>query len=279
MLVVSTFRGLRDTRPVRNEWDADRLHDIVRNPGRGAKDSVGLWSPALYPPGTTRAARNVEAVSALVLDFDGGAPWDTGLDPWRGWCHAAHTSHSHAPALHPYDVGRHCYRVILPLEEPIPVAQFASLWAWAFARSPGADPACKDASRLYYLPVTGDTILRYWYEFVGGPILDWRAIDLPVIELPPKRVAPRIALDNVSPAQRRRAEWGMLERDSEAREAWVVAHGGAVVERPSGRVGHRLTCPGCGRDSLCLVIDYRAKRRAWCEHENSCGYDGYPWRQ
>lgn len=290
MLDVSVFSGLRDTSPKRQTWTADDLYQWAREPRRGAKDSAPLWSPALYPPGATRAARHVAEVTALVLDFDGGAPWHhehigmepeaapCGLDPWRRYAHVAHTSHSHAPALHELDVWRHCYRVVVPLEVPIPARDFMRLWRWAYALSPGADPQCKDSSRVYFQPVTGDSILRYWYEVVGGEILDWRTLDLPAEPEPVRRQAPTIVTTHLSPTQLQRIEWYRLEHDSAARERWVLDHGGEVVDRPSGRVGHKMTCPKCGQPGLVLVIDYDRKRRAWCEHENSCGFDDYPWR-
>jgi hypothetical protein len=37
------------------------------------KDQRALWSPVIYKPGTTRANRNVEAVTCLVVDMDGEA--------------------------------------------------------------------------------------------------------------------------------------------------------------------------------------------------------------
>ena len=37
------------------------------------KDRRALWSPVIYKPDTTRANRNVEAVTCLVIDMDGEA--------------------------------------------------------------------------------------------------------------------------------------------------------------------------------------------------------------
>lgn len=281
MLDVSVFPGLRSTIPERQSWPLSRLRSWVRDPMRGSKVSAPLWSPALYPPGATRGSAQVEAVSALVLDYDGGATWDQGLAPWRAYAHCAHTSYSHAPRGREYDVWKHCYRVVVPLEVPIPAALHPRLWQWASDLSPGLDPACKDAARLYYQPVhdQGAGVLAYWYELVGGPVLDWRTLDLPEVAPRVTRSAPLIDLTGLPPSVVDRVRWTHLEHDAEARAQWVAGQGGQIVERGGARIGIRIRCPRCGQPDLCVWIDYTDKKTAWCNHANSCGYFGRPWKE
>lgn len=279
-LQVSVFSGLFDKDPKQHGWEASFVAEWLRHPLRGAKDSAPLWSPCVYMEGKTRGSANVQDVTALVLDFDGTTTWEAGVGPWRGWCHFAHTSHSHSHGQGS-DLVRHCFRVVVPLEEPIPMAEFPRLWAWAFERSPEADPQCKDAARMYYQPCHAKeaSILHYWYEFDGGQMLNWRALDLPPLPAPPKREYPKLDMAQMAPWQRAVHVAKRVDHDAEARIDYVLMLGGEVIERPSGRVGHRMMCPQCGQASLCMVIDYNKRKSAWCEHKNSCGYEGFPWRR
>ncbi|RYE79644.1 MAG: hypothetical protein EOO74_03385, partial [Myxococcales bacterium] len=111
------------------------------------------WSPASFI-GDRRRKDAVERVYALVLDYEAkdGAPAasiEDALDLWGGALMLLHTSYSHAPASPRF-------RVVLPLIEGVTAEQYAVLWRWAASRCAevghSIDEACRDASRLWFLP-------------------------------------------------------------------------------------------------------------------------------
>lgn len=117
-------------------------HDIRKS------KSGPAFSPVQLHEGTTRANKNVEAVSAVVLDFDGGREINdvaARLDQ-RGIEHVLFTTHSHC-------ADHHKFRVIVPLSRPVTPEEWLNVWRGAVELiGGGVDEACSDASRLYYLP-------------------------------------------------------------------------------------------------------------------------------
>lgn len=117
-----------------------------KNHGRG-------WSPVAFA-GDRRLKEAVESVYALVLDYeapadqlpttpeDGAALWGQ----WSGW---VYTTWSHTPE-------RPRFRLVVLLSRPVTAAEYPLLWRWAATRCEVAghyiDEACRDASRLWYLP-------------------------------------------------------------------------------------------------------------------------------
>ena len=121
------------------------------------KRRAPCWSPARYrasEPGIApRRLDAVEALTCLVLDVDDGTPLRRLVEfaqtsGCRWW---AHTSWSHRED-HPKA------RLIWPLEEPVPVAEWGAAWGaaqrWAAANGITVDGQCKDPSRAYLLPAT-----------------------------------------------------------------------------------------------------------------------------
>lgn len=115
---------------------------------RADKDGP-LWAPVSILETGARGNNDVEAVHALVLDYDSGIWMDQALEPIRAaglaWC--GHTTHSH---LAKPDCPK--FRLAVPLSRPVPRADWPAFWGWASVRFPGADPACKNPGRIYYLP-------------------------------------------------------------------------------------------------------------------------------
>jgi len=156
---------------------------------------VSAWSPVRIVAGGTRANRNVEAVTNLVLDFDGLLPHLL-LEVARrlaGWRYIAHTTHADRFTLG----GAMFLRVVVALEAEIPAASWRDYRLAAFAHlgfndpcfqveEQGKtrsiiDPTCKDLSRLYFLPS---------HPIGYTPIYDrGEGAALPVSLVPPARVA------------------------------------------------------------------------------------------
>lgn len=159
------------------QWPDDFLSFDAR--GAGTKSSPEgdagkdgpLWCPATFR-GDHRKEENVEAVHALVLDFDGGVTYDAVAgqlelmgDPER----VLHTSYNHGdPAK------GECFRVILPLASPVDGATYRRLWRrWAERFEHAFDRACCDPCRAFYLPSCPlETPLEPRADHVPGDLLD-----------------------------------------------------------------------------------------------------------
>jgi hypothetical protein len=161
------------------EMDSEEFIKVFAKRGvkKGEKDGTGIIG-ATFKPHSRLEQKNVEQVTALILDVDGKfkrngelvtEPVDPGWFvqqlPFRG---IAHTSYNHSPA-HPK------FRVILPLDRPISVEEHKRLWAWAFERvHRKCDPACKNADRMFYLGRAPDEALEAgwpWVRELHGPLL------------------------------------------------------------------------------------------------------------
>src|SRR6266536_5928252 len=119
---------------------------------RGSKDGSGIIG-ATFKPHSHLEQKNLETVTALILDVDGKFKRDgevvyepvdpdefIGHLPFRG---LAHTSYNHSPA-HPK------FRVILPLDRPVSMEEHRRLWYWAFEKTQHkADRACKNPDRMF----------------------------------------------------------------------------------------------------------------------------------
>lgn len=234
------------------------------------EDKTGLpaWSPATYERGKPRAVSSVLAVSALVLDYDGGATLEHARASWEPWPHVGHTSWSHS------DDKPKC-RIVVPFERPIPATGWARVWAWAKARAPEIDDACKDPSRLYFLPFGRDgrdgraRDAWRWEEPAHLLNLDWRALPDPT----PKPAAP--PLPWLRPRSQTRDARGALRTDPGARQRVAHALGARIVGEGDGARAKGITCPACGRPSVWFPLNPRSLRGAACDHRNSCGWVGW----
>ena len=225
---------------------------------------VWSWSPVVLE-GTRRRNDAVQALSCVVLDLDDGQPLRDVSARFSSWPHIVHTTWSHTPT-HPKG------RLILPLEEPIPVKWWPRAWQWA-QRQAGqtADEQAKDPSRLYFLPAGphGAEGMEAWVHDPGGYLLDLRPWeDLPITPqerpLPPMRWR-----GGVGRTDRARAE--ALKVDPSERAALALALGGRV----QGGYARGVRCPACGRPSAWWPIE-PGQRAGWaCSHARSCG--AYGW--
>jgi P4 family phage/plasmid primase-like protien len=146
---VATFAHCKDKKPYQQflTW-REIIESLTAHTIRPKKDGA-CFSPALYPPNTTRAKENVQAVSCLLLDFDDDDPPDELTAQWQAdrLAHVIYSTHSHTP-----DKAK--WRALFPLAAPVAAAQWESVYrksVQALANGK-TDPSCKDASRIYYLP-------------------------------------------------------------------------------------------------------------------------------
>lgn len=101
-----------------------------------------------------RDNKNVRAVTAFVLDFDGLTAEQTRatLTRFQGYAHAVYTTHSHAQLQLQQ---RFAFRVAVRLTRPVLAEEWVGFRARAvefFRVGVEEDEACKEPARLYFLP-------------------------------------------------------------------------------------------------------------------------------
>ena len=256
---VERFRGLQAKRI----WSRYKL-------------TIPAWSPAKFKNGSTRSLSAVELVSCLVLDIDDGK---TGLkeilEVWGDVFFIVHTSWSHqdeAPRL----------RVAFPLSEPVPAKDWPNAWEWARSQFPSLDEACKDASRIYFVPAIKTPSSPHFHhvnpgkgflKLVGDHIPRApRPRPLPKIKPRPPITVPRNDADRVARFR--------MDRDPGTRRR--VAHSVGAKLRGSGdneRATRGGPCPSCGRMSIWWYIHPTRKATASCDHigAGKCNWFGRLW--
>lgn len=186
LLHIARFRNVQDNQPERLApltWEEflQRLAVHEEWTDRNGR----LWSPTEYAAGTLRAAANVIALYAFVLDIDSGEELHQYLDRWSGMGleFFFHTSYRHTK-------GAPRGRAIFPLVKPQPGGEVwrEEIWprlAWNLARHT-ADGACKNADRIYYYPSHPPGSEDHYLLRHEGQWLDADAYT----DLPPKPVLP-----------------------------------------------------------------------------------------
>jgi KaiC/GvpD/RAD55 family RecA-like ATPase len=133
-------------------------------PYQGDREHPG-WSPCRCEP-PLRKDENVQALSALVLDCDGGGSIEGAREIWAPFYGFIHTTRKHSEASHRY-------RIVLPLSRHVTPAEHAKLWSWANARAVRAghrlDAATRNVSRFWYEPGTTDGPFES-HDLEGQPI-------------------------------------------------------------------------------------------------------------
>ncbi len=152
-MLLARFASVTATtlEPWETSWDG--LRDALTGPPVRAwsKGEVPLWGPF---EGSSRRLADVRAVHVAVIDVDAAPARALGeaIERLRGLGVAAvvHTSYGAAGAA----PGGTKFRAVVRLAEPVPPARWGDAWRRIVAAvAPAhADPACKDASHIYYLP-------------------------------------------------------------------------------------------------------------------------------
>jgi len=150
--------------------EAHRAHEGVEKLAHLA------FSPASRPPGTRHVAANVTAVHFAVWDLDAASPSD--LAEVLGWLREKGVAYiTHTTWSHGKKPGGGCWRVIVPLSEPVTPGLWKTVWTGLNRATGGLnDTACKDPCRIYFLPgwsaADDKRVDDRFLAVVGGRALD-----------------------------------------------------------------------------------------------------------
>lgn len=144
---VAFYENARDAAPTHTgtlRW-AELVPRLTKHTVRAKKDGPA-FSMVTMKAGAGRRNESVLSLSGVVLDFDSGKAIVDAAGPLAGIEHVLYTTHSHRP-----EVPR--FRIVLPLAREVSPAEYPAVWRGAVALcGGGADGACKDPSRLFFLP-------------------------------------------------------------------------------------------------------------------------------
>jgi predicted P-loop ATPase len=257
---VSIFANLKKTIPekvqsltwnkfcdyyVSGEWrEVAKRNDYEYN-RKGLLPLYGLYQ---LQPGKGRKDSQVQEIYALSLDFDGGSAIEDVESVFGDWLCAIHTTWSHTPEK------TRC-RLVMPLSRPVKVREYGLLIRWAMEHAEqhglSPDPACKDASRSWFIPCTEDEeSYQYIYHEDGeADVIDADALLEGTIK---------------------------LDQPEEIEEDVIVRHAaGEVGIKDWGnraRVGDKLkiACPDFEGSSIGSAFLRRAKHGVWmvCMSQN-----------
>jgi hypothetical protein len=176
---VTIFKGA--SKPANGKEHSVSWREFVeelRKPVVRREKDGEMFSPASYTD-KYRHAESATELSMLALDIDGKLD----LSLAKNVCAAQpfspmiHTSHSHQRVTEKHPKAEDCYRIIIPLKEPIPAEDYPDLWKWGndYLFYETTDPQTKDLSRGFYLPAIYSKDSPYeCVSYSKGEFLDWR---------------------------------------------------------------------------------------------------------
>lgn len=147
-MIWTTFASLKDTAGQQLDLSWQALAQRLLTHKRQASKGGGLYLPGTLQPGTSRQAKNVAQLHALVLDLDHASAdqIQVALQALLRYTWVYYSTHS-STAEQPRG------RVVLPLAQPLGPEEYRRLWQAAGALIGGVqDQAAKDVSRIYYWP-------------------------------------------------------------------------------------------------------------------------------
>lgn len=196
---LSTFNNEKDNDPKLIEATWEGLESSLRQVRKCVcsiatchrSDCAGklgqAWNPAYWGPGDTRKASLTREVCAFVIDLDKLSDLSL-LENLEDYKLIIHGSHSDSPA-------ERCLRVIVAMTKPVSGKDWPRFWdaAMEYLNIPlgkgGADRACRDSSRIYFLPsrpydACHDTAdgSGFLFESRDGILLDVDAVFESIIE-------------------------------------------------------------------------------------------------
>jgi putative DNA primase/helicase len=148
-LRATYFVSERATKPI--PWSGSALELVGRHQLRARKKGMRAFSAAVYRDGAARSNAGVEAITALVLDFDhlSSEAAEGVHQKMKRWAHIAYSSFRHR-----LDGDEDCcFRVVLFVSRPILPAEFDRVWTFADAELGRlADRDARDLARIWFLP-------------------------------------------------------------------------------------------------------------------------------
>lgn len=268
---ISTFQSKFDRTPDPAEVDLRTLARALMMPSQPypvrIKDALPLWSPTSFAG--TRSGANAISISCLVYDLDDGTDWGHRFS-FSNYHYIAHTSHSHSAEVHKW-------RIVLPLEEPVPAtdwkraAQAAKqLWDRTVGEGEPDSNALTDCARMYYrfsIPEREDASLQAKQANKGESLLRLDYSHIPKEE--PKRKYSRWKSRKVDSIQGAEA----LFHNPDFRMG-VARKVRASIE---GNMARLITCPACGEREVYFSIDPALPHAVlWphCNRANKCSWWG-----
>jgi hypothetical protein len=238
------------------------------------KNNLPLWSPTIFDG--SRSQTNAQEITCLVYDVDDG---DTPFSTWQLFCDwwvIAHTSFSHKPQ-------HHKYRIILPLQKPIPEKDWDlahqaafTLWGDIVGRGEPDIKALKDKARMYYrfaIPKS-DKGLNHplhpanYHNVDGWDMGQPLSLKYSHITRPKKKKVRQL----VKGETYKKSELMMIP----AARLEIARHCDASI---TGNVARKIICPQCNRASVHFYIDLTGEpnpqKGAVCNHKSSCGWYGF----
>jgi len=203
-VVVSFFRNETDVRPQPQTFTIEELFELLtKHQPRTHKRRGMLWSPFLF--NGARKGENLIESTLLAFDIDDGTSPEQ-VEEWlEGRSYFLASTHSSTPEHWKLRVG-------LVLTEPIPAADFASVWHSAVAEllHGHVDPSTHDLARMFYLP-TAPPGAEPYAEIAWGEPLDWRS--LPRWEPPERPALPDLdGIEGLDAGVERRRAKPMLQK-------------------------------------------------------------------
>jgi len=276
---ITTFTHMLNVRGRNQQCTVDQLARALTHPVASGceKKNIPMWSPTTF--NGTRAGANAVAVHCLVYDMDDGL---TAFDSWRlfgDWQVIAHTSYSHKPHWHKY-------RIVLPLAQPIPVADWGraataanELWADVVGRGIPDQSAINDCARAYYrytIPEATRTESHpmhtgHYHQtavYLDAPPL---RLDYSHIPVPKRFVRPKTRQTTLRGTETKTVRMAMLDP---AVRIEVANQIGATI---NGNTVRNIHCPNCGQPEVYYTIDPDTVGGVvWprCNRQNKCGWYG-----
>lgn len=174
--VVSSPGRVKSEHQLEKMFRSPPLRDPTFN-----KKQLPCWSPAIYLPGEKRSNENVQAVTALVYDFDHAKERPEIVSSRLrsiGVAFVLHTTWSHRPS-------QPRYRVILFVSRPLMPKEYSVAWENGLrliGYNSGVDRQARNISRHYALPVhcRGE-------EYIGDIFLEGTLLDSDKVSDEPKK--------------------------------------------------------------------------------------------
>jgi putative DNA primase/helicase len=168
------FKNEKDNEPKQR---SDTWEGIVRKLGAfevKPHKSGTLWSSVIYQPGSKRGNKGVQYVTMAVLDIDEVQSLYQLQQQLDGWAYLLHTTYSHTKEAPKY-------RVVLPLETPVPAKAWSEIWERLRIFSLDLlDPCTKDLGRAYYAPIRPSGAEEYFSEVYPGRWLSVEELPYPL---------------------------------------------------------------------------------------------------